>query len=96
MVLLDGFLEPVDMRYDFWTWQGKPVPFSNFISWFWVASLLRLYFQRASIYKYNRLTCYVPGAASHFYRAVQPAVSAKLLLAKQHRIIFEESVGYKL
>lgn len=59
MVLLDYFIEPVAMRYDFWSWQGNHIPVSNFIGWFGVALLLQLYFQRASIFKQNRLAPYV-------------------------------------
>ena len=59
MVLLDYFIEPVAMRYDFWNWQGSHIPASNFIGWFGVALLLQLYFQRANIFKQNRLAPYV-------------------------------------
>ena len=59
MVLLDYFIEPVAMRYDFWSWEGSYIPLSNFIGWFGVALLLQLYFQRASFFKQNRLAPYV-------------------------------------
>lgn len=59
MVLLDYFIEPVAMRYDFWGWEGSHIPLSNFIGWFGVALLLQLYFQRANIFKQNRLAPYV-------------------------------------
>ena len=59
MVLLDYFIEPVAMQYDFWSWQGDSIPLSNFIGWFAVAFLLQLYFQKASFFKSNRLAPYV-------------------------------------
>ena len=59
MVLLDYFIEPVAMQYDFWSWSGNHIPASNFIGWFGVALLLQLYFQRANIFKHNKLAPYV-------------------------------------
>ncbi|WP_162054129.1 carotenoid biosynthesis protein [Pontibacter pamirensis] len=59
MVLLDYFIEPVAMQYDFWSWQGGSIPLSNFIGWFAVAFLLQLYFQKAYIFKKNKLAPYV-------------------------------------
>ncbi|MBF9253041.1 carotenoid biosynthesis protein [Pontibacter sp. 172403-2] len=59
MVLLDYFIEPVAMRYDFWNWQGGFVPFSNYAGWFILAFLLQLYFQRAGFFKQNPLAPYI-------------------------------------
>ncbi|GAB3541958.1 carotenoid biosynthesis protein [Pontibacter brevis] len=59
MVLLDYFIEPVAMQYDFWSWQGGSIPSSNFVGWFAVAFLLQLYFQKAPFYKANKLAPYV-------------------------------------
>ena len=59
MVLLDYFIEPVAMQYDFWSWRGNHIPLSNFIGWFAVALLLQLYFQKAHFFKDNKLAPYV-------------------------------------
>jgi len=59
MVLLDYFIEPVAMRYDFWNWQGDFVPFSNYIGWLILAFLLQLYLQRGGFSKQNKLAPYV-------------------------------------
>ena len=59
MVLLDFFIEPVAMQFDFWSWQGNYIPVSNFIGWFAVAFLLQLYFQKARFFKNNELAPYV-------------------------------------
>jgi len=59
MVLLDYFIEPVAMHYDFWSWQGGLIPFSNFIGWFIVAFLLQLYFQRTAFLKQNPMAAYI-------------------------------------
>lgn len=59
MVLLDFFIEPVAVRYDFWSWQNGHIPFSNYIGWFAVALLLHLYFQKGNFFKRNGLAPYV-------------------------------------
>ncbi|MDX5481347.1 MAG: carotenoid biosynthesis protein [Hymenobacteraceae bacterium] len=59
MVCLDFFIEPVAVRYDFWSWQGDRIPLSNFIGWFAVALMLQLYFQKGNFFKLNRLAPYV-------------------------------------
>lgn len=37
MVALDVLIEPVAMRYDFWSWADDTVPLRNYIGWFVVA-----------------------------------------------------------
>ncbi|PRY14944.1 putative membrane protein [Pontibacter ummariensis] len=59
MVLLDFFIEPVAMQYDFWSWRGGEIPLSNFIGWFAVAFMLQLYFQKANFRKENKLAPFV-------------------------------------
>ncbi len=59
MVLLDFFIEPVAVRYDFWAWQEEVIPFSNFIGWFVVAFLLHVYFQKAPLKRDNPMAPYV-------------------------------------
>lgn len=59
MVLLDFFLEPVAMRFDFWGWQNNVVPLSNYLGWFGVAFILQLYFHTIAIYKQNPLAPFV-------------------------------------
>jgi putative membrane protein len=46
MVLLDIFIEPVAIEYDFWTWQGRNTPpLHNFVGWWIVAFLVHSIFQ---------------------------------------------------
>ncbi|AKD02764.1 carotenoid biosynthesis protein [Pontibacter korlensis] len=59
MVLLDIFIEPVAMQFDFWSWSGADIPLSNFIGWFMIATGLHVYFQKAPMYKENKLAPYV-------------------------------------
>jgi uncharacterized membrane protein len=59
MLLLDFFIEPVAMQFDFWSWHGGSIPVSNFIGWFAVAFILQLYFQRDHFKQHNLLAPYI-------------------------------------
>lgn len=46
MVLLDIFIEPVAIEYDFWIWQGRELPpIQNFVGWWFVAFMVHFLFQ---------------------------------------------------
>jgi putative membrane protein len=49
MVVLDYAIEPVAIKYDFWTWQDAQPPMANYISWFIIAFLLSLPWQWTKI-----------------------------------------------
>ena len=55
MVLLDFFIEPVALAYDFWGWKNGAIPAWNFVCWFGLAFVLQLAFQRAEFEKNNRM-----------------------------------------
>ncbi|MFC6996528.1 carotenoid biosynthesis protein [Rufibacter roseus] len=59
MVLLDYFMEPVAVHFDFWQWHHEVIPFSNFIGWFLVALLLQIHFHKASFRKNNAIAHWV-------------------------------------
>lgn len=40
MVCLDFFIEPVAMKYDFWSWANDVIPIQNYIAWFLIAFCL--------------------------------------------------------
>ncbi len=46
MVLIDVFIEPVAMTYDFWQWESGTVPLLNYIGWFFTSSVFFLCFLR--------------------------------------------------
>jgi len=47
--LLDFLIEPVAMRYDFWSWAGNEVPVYNYLCWFLFSTLFSyLYLKHTS------------------------------------------------
>lgn len=59
MVSLDVLIEPVAVRFDFWSWHQNEIPFSNFIGWFLVALLLQIHFHRSFFKKDNPIAPWV-------------------------------------
>ncbi|WP_066507326.1 carotenoid biosynthesis protein [Rufibacter sp. DG15C] len=59
MVSLDVLIEPVAVRFDFWSWHQNQIPFSNFLGWFGVALLLQVYFHKADFRKDNPMAPWV-------------------------------------
>ena len=70
MVLLDFFLEPVAETFDFWSWQEGAIPVFNYITWFAVAFVLQLYFQKSAVYRKNKLAIFVYVVQLFFFVAL--------------------------
>lgn len=45
MVILDLLIEPMAVRFDFWTWTGGEIPLQNFVAWFITAAIMQIGFQ---------------------------------------------------
>lgn len=41
MVLFDVIIEPVAIKYDYWSWELTDVPFQNYIGWFFVSLIVQ-------------------------------------------------------
>lgn len=48
MTIYDFFLEPVAMRFDFWSWEKGIIPLQNYMAWFVIATLFHLLLNYAS------------------------------------------------
>lgn len=59
LVGLDMCLEPVAVRFDFWSWQYDVIPLLNFKGWFAVSLILQVYFNRVEFIKRNPLVPFV-------------------------------------
>ena len=55
LTLLDFFVEPVAVRYDFWQWQNNLIPVQNYVAWFGVSLGLLLVFYQLNFRKQNPL-----------------------------------------
>lgn len=53
MVLLDLFIEPVAIAYDFWSWGTPQVPVQNYVAWFGISFCLHLLFYSLPFRKKN-------------------------------------------
>ncbi len=55
MVVLDYLIEPVAIRFDFWTWEAGTPPLMNYIGWFATACGLSLVWQYGRIQLNTRM-----------------------------------------
>jgi putative membrane protein len=55
LVIFDYVLEPVAIKYDYWTWHHANVPLQNYVGWFVVSFLLLLLFNFLNFTKNNKL-----------------------------------------
>lgn len=55
MVGLDVLIEPVAVRYDFWTWKSGAPPLQNYIGWFAVSLPLLCIFTKTHGSVYNKV-----------------------------------------
>jgi len=46
MVLLDGLIEPIAIKLDYWVWPNQEVPIQNYLAWFAAAFLFQVLFQK--------------------------------------------------
>ncbi|MGV8877785.1 MAG: carotenoid biosynthesis protein [Sphingobacteriaceae bacterium] len=76
LVLLDLLIEPVAIRFDYWTWfeQGRPttqIPIKNYIDWFLVGFLLMTIFEHFRFEKQSRVGPVLIGTQFVFFIVLQ-------------------------
>ncbi|MEX2596645.1 MAG: carotenoid biosynthesis protein [Salibacteraceae bacterium] len=49
MVVLDYLIEPVAIRFNFWTWKSYTPPLTNYLAWFGISALLAFIWERSKI-----------------------------------------------
>jgi putative membrane protein len=54
MVALDYFIEPIAIRFDYWSWTESTIPLTNYIGWFVIAFLIQLIFHSLFNKNFNR------------------------------------------
>ncbi|HET8828186.1 MAG TPA: carotenoid biosynthesis protein [Pelobium sp.] len=46
LVFIDFLIEPVAVKFDYWSWANSAIPLQNYVAWFFVCFiLLRVYYQ---------------------------------------------------
>ncbi len=53
VTLLDFFIEPVAVQFDYWEWKNPAVPVQNYIAWFVISFLMFLVFFRLNFSRRN-------------------------------------------
>ncbi len=48
MVALDFLIEPIAVKFDYWTWSGSHIPASNYIGWFLTSFVIQIAFDRVT------------------------------------------------
>ena len=54
LLSLDILIEPVAMRFDYWTWDGSVIPVQNYFAWFLFSGLMLWIFSSMSFNKQNK------------------------------------------
>jgi putative membrane protein len=55
LVVLDFFIEPIAIKYNFWRWTDGKVPLQNYIAWFIISFVLLLFFNKVLLNRNNPL-----------------------------------------
>lgn len=55
LVGLDIFIEPIAIRFDFWTWSAPSVPLQNYIAWYIAAFVFLCLFYKLEFNKSNKI-----------------------------------------
>lgn len=53
LVGIDFLIEPVAIKYDYWSWAGGIIPLQNYLGWFVVAFAMFLFFEKMTFRKQN-------------------------------------------
>jgi bisanhydrobacterioruberin hydratase len=56
LMVLDFFLEPVAIKYDFWSWKNNAIPIQNYVAWFICSYIFLLLFFFLKFKKENKIT----------------------------------------
>ena len=53
LVLLDFLIEPVAIKFDYWSWTGANIPVQNYVAWFTFSFIMLLFFNSRQFQKQN-------------------------------------------
>lgn len=55
MVLLDYLIEPVAIKFDFWSWQNNIIPIQNYLAWLAISYIFNLVLLKLNIFFKNNI-----------------------------------------
>lgn len=53
LTIIDFFIEPIAIKFDYWVWQAVEVPTQNYVAWFITAFVFMLVFNKLNFNKSN-------------------------------------------
>lgn len=70
LVLLDLLIEPVAIRFDYWSWENGTIPLQNYLAWFVFSLAAILFFNRFKFDKTNPVAIVLLAAQFMFFIAL--------------------------
>ena len=67
MVIIDLLIEPVAIRYDYWSWTSVEIPLQNYVGWFAVALTLHILYNGIEEIRKNPVAMYLAAAQFIFF-----------------------------
>jgi len=67
MVLLDFLIEPVAIKYDYWSWEGGKVPLLNYIGWYVVSVIVQFLIQKLDLQDMYKISWFIVLAQLIFF-----------------------------
>lgn len=55
LVVLDYFIEPVAIKFDYWSWNNNSIPFQNYVGWFFVSLAMMAFYNYYDFKKTNKV-----------------------------------------
>jgi len=55
LTFLDFFIEPIAIKYNYWTWQEVQVPLQNYVAWYIASFIFLLFFYNLKFNKNNKI-----------------------------------------
>ena len=71
MVLLDVFIEPIAIRFDYWHWALEQIPMSNYVGSFFVALFIQLVFHQLFKENLNKQSALTVGCQAFYFSFLQ-------------------------
>lgn len=75
MVLIDFLIEPVAVKFDYWSWSNEIIPLQNYLGWFIVSFIMFLFFSVMEFKKQNPCAIVLLVSQAAFFLILNTATS---------------------